>query len=191
MNRKPGPLLFFCLTFLFTIGFPSCDGPDYFALRDIERVEILDRANEIYLSAPASTSSDSIALIIFNKLVSFSINYPEGLMQSAWATSPPKPLMANEIIDIRIYCEQGIYGILPGENLATELNFGFFSSQGIPLADFIEELPNKGDQYYGGLEEIAIYFDSKPDPGTYQFTIEIEDNNGHIFSGNPLSLTWL
>ena len=191
MIKKPGVPLLFCLIVFLTIGFPSCERPDYMALRDIDRVEIFDRASSLFIYAPATTSSDSISLIIFNKVVSFSSHFSTGLMQSAWATSPSRPQLANEIVDIRIYCDLPLFGIAAGENLAPELLFGFYWSEGMPLADFLEEAPAKGEVYEGGLEDITVYFDTKPQPGTYQFTIEIEDNNGHVFSGNPPSLTWL
>lgn len=191
MKRKPGVYITLLLTLILTIGFPSCGGPDYIALRDIERVEIYDRTAEILLYNPVSTASDSISLIVFNKLVGFATNYHYGLMQSAWATSPPDPELANEITDIRVSCDQPIFGIMPGENLSTELYFGISSNHHSPIGDFLEELPSKGDYYYWGLEEIFIHFDSKPQPGVYQFTIEIEDNNGHIFSDSPPSITWL
>jgi len=192
MKRKQRILFLICITVFLTIGFPSCDS-DYAAFRDIVSVDIFDPITRKMLETPASTSSDSISLIIFIEIVEFSFNYiliPR-TMNEAWATSPLLPWMANEITDIRVYCDQSIYGIAPGENIALELGFGFYTSQKLPLAEYLELLPGKGEDYYGGLELIHVFFNSKPPTGFYTFTVEMEDNNGHILISTAPTLEWL
>ncbi len=190
MRLKPRATFLFFLTLLFAIGIPSC-GEDYVVFRDIKNVYILDREAGLYLGTPASTSSDSIALQIEIEFAQFSYNHNSipGMMSEAWATSPSTPMLANEITDIRIFCDHAIYGIPPGENMAAVLNFGLDYYQAT-LHDFLQMLPRKGEYTYG-IPPMEVYFNSKPDPGTYTFKVEIEDNNRHVFISSFPALEWL
>lgn len=191
MKQKPGPLFLICITIMLTIGFPSC-GSDYAAFRDIVRVDIFDPVAGRILESPAVTSSDSISLIILTKIVEFSFNHSRyrGTMTEAWATTPVSPLMANEITDIRIFCDQVIYGIEPGNNLSSELQFGYDVFK-FSLIEFLEMLPRKGEDYYWIIGQMQVFFQTKPPSGFYTFTVEMEDNNGHVFTATSPTLEWL
>lgn len=193
MQRKPGYLFLLCLTLIFTIGYPSCGGHDYAAIRDISDVDIFDPLTRQFLAAPATTTSDSISLIISMEVKEFSYNFIPGTMNEAWSFfQPSSPMMANEIRDLRIFCDREIYGIAPGQNLAPELLFGIYFSYKWPLSEFLEELPDKGDDCnYYCFDAMHVFFSSKPSPGFYTFTIEVEDNNGHLLTASAPTLEWL
>lgn len=183
MNRKPSPWIISCLTVLLFIGFPSCDGPDYAAIRGIDRIEVTDADNMI-IDHGDTTISDTIVLQVYPVLEYFAQNVG-GSMASAWALSPPDPWMANELVDIRVYCDKTIYGLPPGENLSPSLQFGYSAN----LSQYLDELPGKGDEAYR-FDPITIFLTSKPAPDAYTFTVEMEDNNGHVFISSSTAFRW-
>ncbi|MEO6133131.1 MAG: hypothetical protein ABIQ02_14920 [Saprospiraceae bacterium] len=191
MKQRLGTTILFILTILFTIGIPSCE-PDYAVYRNIEKVEIWDPLTRKILEIPALTSSDSIFLVISTQVDYFSLqhNQTSGTMNEAWATSPERSVMANEVRDIRIFCDHLIYGISSGQNLAPILMFDNYGFEKWPLAMLLDELPHKGDQVHIDVK-IFVFFNTKPDPGVYTFTVEMEDNNGHIFTSSSPALEWL
>ncbi len=188
MARKPRFVPLIILTLFLTIGIPSCGGPDYIAIRDIARVDVLDLSTYTFLQAPISTSSDSLVLVVKLDVHYFSFHV-DGTMQEAWAFQPPDPIMANEIMDIRVFCDQPIYGHAPQQNLASELLFGEPGYFRAPLEEYLARLPQKGETGY--VADIFIFLPQKPVSGTYTFTIEIEDNNGHIFIADVTGIEWL
>ena len=187
--RKNKLVYFLILTALMIIGVPSCDGPDYAAIRDIAQIKTLDLSTNSFLQDPGMTTSDSIALIVTMNIQLFSGVYFRGSLTEAWAFQPGDPEMANEITDIRVFCNKSIYGIPPGQNLAQELLFGDEYSSRLPLETLLEFLPKKGDDYFNSFE-ITIFLNGKPLPDIYLFTVEMEDNNGHIFTGTT-QVEWL
>ena len=189
MKRKSPSLLVFSLTLLFSLGIPGCDGPDYAAIRGIEKLSILDRETGNILGSLESTSSDSLALWIETEVVYFTYDSP-GSMSSALATSPPDPEMANELVDIRVFCDQPIFGFEPGQNIAPTLRFGYDNYQ-FTLTDYLSDIPGKGDVAYGWNFPISVFLNSKPEPGIYSFSVEMEDNNGHVFSSSSHLFNWL
>ena len=87
------------------------------AFRNIREVAIYDQETHQVWLTPYSTSSDSIALIVSMELSFFTDNnINHGMMNEAWATSPRDPILANEIIDIRLFCDKPIYAIPAGTN---------------------------------------------------------------------------
>lgn len=188
MHHNSRWLLIAFLTCFFSIGLPSCSS-DYVAFRDIEEIVINDLATGNIYSTPVITSSDSIALRVSLKLNYFTYGeiIPD-MMSEAWATSPEEPILANEIVDIRLYCNKPVYGILPGNNLMSELLIGYYYTEKYSITDFLEQLPSKGDRWFENI--IYLYFKGKPAPDTYIFNVEIEDNNGHIFSATAPELEW-
>ena len=193
MKRRTGYLFLLSLTIFFTIGYPSCDSPDYAALRDISDIDIFDPVNHQFLTEPASTTNDSISLVISMEIKEFSYNHIPGMMNEAFGYfHPPSPTMANEISDFRIYCDREIYGIAPGENIAPSLLFSIYLPYKWPLIEFLQELPNKGDNYgHYVFQQMHVFFSSKPATGVYTFTIEIEENNGHVLTATAPTLEWL
>ena len=185
--------MLFWMTLFLTIGYPSCDGPDYAALRDIRDIDIFDPVTRQFLSEPATTTSDSISLVISMEIKQFSYHSIPGLMNEAWGYfQPPSPVMANEITDIRIYSNREIYGIAPGENIAPMLLFSAYLPYKWPLTEFLEEQPDKGSSFgYYFYDQMHVFFSSKPSPGVYSFTVEIEDNNGHVLTASAPILEWL
>lgn len=191
MKRIQRPLILACLTLFLMIGFPACGGDDYAAIRGIASTHILDRTTNTFLSSPAITSSDSIILLINPEIDFFSFHPTvSGSMSEAIAFQPQDPWMANEIRAIRIYCNNLVYGIPAGQDLAGELLYGFDHSLKYSLEEYIASLPKKGDDYYHGSNEIYIFLPSKPASGDYVFSIEIEDNNGHVFMADFLNIQW-
>src|SRR5688500_16966769 len=187
MYRRPR-FLIILFTCIFAIGFPSC-GEDYIAFRDIEEVIIYDLETNSSHYTPLTTSSDSIALRVIMKVTSFTHNYIfSQLMNEAWATSPEEPILANEIINIRLYCDKPIYGIPAQTNIMGETLIGYDPSQKFSIGDFLTHLPSKGE--YWSFYDMFIFLDGKPTPGSYNFTVEIEDNNGHIFTAPAPTLEW-
>ncbi len=191
MQRKPGILVVFSLTMLLAIGVPSCGFSDYVAIRNVAQIDIIDPANQAFLPSPIVTTIDSLEMVIFSDLSFFTQHINPDLMTEAWATSPPDPIWANEIIDIRVFCDQPIYGISPGVNITPELLFVFESIHKLSLSEYLENLPHKGDMFSGGLSTLNVFFNSKPIPGIYTFTVEIEDNNGNVFSALAPTIEWL
>ena len=191
MKQKNRFLFILCLTGFFTVGVPGCE-PDYYAIRDITRVEIFDPVTRTFLHSPGSTTSDSISLVLSLEFVGFSMHHIRftGMMNEAWATSPEIPILANEIRDIRVFSDQPIYGFTLGENISSQLEFGFGSSENFTLSEYLEMLPGKGDSSYG-FSPLFVNFTSKPIVGFYSFTVEIEDNNGHVFTSTAPTLEWL
>jgi len=191
MKRKPGFFILLCLTIFLAIGVPAC-GPDYYAIRDIAKIEIFDPMSGIILGNPATTTSDSISLVIYMEFDGFSYYHIQtsGMMNEAWATSPEPPIMANEIKDIRIFCDQPIYGFASGQDIKEKLQFGYDNTVNFSLNDYLEILPNKGD-FGSGFGPIYVNFNTKPAPGDYTFTVEMEDNNGHVFTSTASTLQWL
>lgn len=187
MHHRPG-FLIIILTCLFTVGLPSC-GEDYVAYRNIHDVAIYDQeTNQVWLT-PYSTSSDSIALIVSMELSYFTDNniHPV-MMNEAWATSPSEPILANEIIDVRLFCDKPVYSIPAGTNIISEMLLGYYPEGKYSYPDFLEALPSKGSSW--AINDIYIFFREIPAPGVYTFTVEIEDNNGHIFIVSAPVLEW-
>ncbi len=191
MKRKPRILLLICLTGLLTLGIPSC-AEDYAVYRSIQSVEIMDALTGEIFATATTTYSDSIFLVIVTKIDYFSFQNIRfsGTMPEAWATSPEVPVMANEIRDIRIFCNNTIYGISPGQNLSPHLMFGYPWFEKWSLTMYLDQIPGKGDLSYGE-GRLYVFFSMKPDPGDYIFTVEMEDNNGHIFTSASPTLEWL
>lgn len=188
MHRRQRNLLLIILTFIFSIGFPSC-GEDYVAFRDIEEVGIYDLETKNVWLTPTTTSSDSLALRVLMRLSYFTFtDYVPDIMNEAWATSPEEPILANEITDIRVYCNESIFGIPAGNNLITEMLIGYDHFEKFIPEDFMEHLPKKGDRYL--VDRIYFFFQGKPTPGSYIFTVEIEDNNGHVFISSAPEIHW-
>ena len=189
MKRKARTLLLLFMTAIFTIGMPSCDGPDYAAFRGIRTVDFFDIATNNFISSPASITGDSMAMLIQPQVDFFTQAKFRGTMDEAWAFSPPDPIMANEITDIRITSDKDMYGIPAGQNLASTLTFGNEQNVKLSLHQFLEDYLEKGTIFYHN-EIIFVFFDGKPATGTYQFVIELEDNNGHVFTSGTSQLTW-
>jgi len=187
--RKNKLVYFLVLTALMTIGVPSCDSPDYAAIRGIANIKTLDLSTNAFLQDPGTTTSDSIALFVTMNIQLFSGVHFRGSLAEAWAFQQPDPEMANEITDIRVFCNKSIYGIPAGQNLSPELLFGEEYISRLPLEGLLEFLPKKGDEYFDTFE-ITIFLNSKPLPDIYLFTVEVEDNNSHIFTGMT-QVEWL
>ncbi len=193
MKRRPGFVILFCLIIFFMIGVPSCE-PDYVALRGLSYIEVFDYASRKILEEPAITSSDSISLLLYFELKSFSFNFVRtaGTMGETWATSPSLPVWANEIKDIRVFCNQPIYGLSAGDNLAGNLSYGFFTDEIWPFHEFLDKLPDKGEiSNHSLFQPLHIFLFSKPFSGIYIFTVEVEDNNGHVFIAASIPIEWL
>ncbi len=174
---------------LFTIGMPSCDGPDYAAFRGIQIADFYDVTTNNFIPPPASISGDSMILLIQPQIDFFTQFSMKGTMDQVWAFSPPQPTMANEITDIRIFSDQQMYGIPAGQNLSGNLSFGTASNVKLPLPVFLSDFLKKGSEFYYE-ETIFVFFNTKPASGTYHFVIELEDNNGHVFTATTSQLTW-
>jgi len=193
MKRRQGWFFLMMLTLVMTIGIPSCGGEDYAAIRDIRQVIIFDPEMHQPLLSPASTSSDTLILIVSNEIDFFSyhkMNVP-GTMSEAWAFRPANSWMANEITDIRVFCNQPIYGQPAHQNLADQLTFGNAFDFQLSLGMFLESLPDIRDDYDFTVNDFQIFLNTKPEKGTYIFTIEMEDNNGHVFVANTIPVEWL
>jgi hypothetical protein len=194
MKRKPGMLLILMITLFLTIGF-QCDEPSYVAIRDIAGIDIVDRTTNQVLLPPVSTSSDSLSLLVALELEDFvSNNLAFDLMNSAWADCPDgNSCMANEIVDIRVFCDKPIYNVSAGTNLAGLLTYiaeGWTDETLLP--EFLEQLPGKDEGYtYHNLERLTMNLNLKPPPDHYTFSVEIEDNNGHIFRATAPTIEWL
>ena len=119
--RKNKLVYYLILTALMTIGVPSCDSPDYAAIRGIGNIKTLDLSTNTFLQDPGTTTSDSIALFVTMNIQLFSGVHFRGSLAEAWAFQQPDPEMANEITDIRVFCNKSIYGIPAGQNLSPEL----------------------------------------------------------------------
>ena len=111
-------------------------------------------------------------------------------MTEAWAFSPSDPIMANEIRDIRIYCDRHIYGINAGGNIAPFLRFGSPYDMHSIMAEYIVNLPSKGDVGYG-INSIDVFLHPRTVAGSYTFTVEVEDNNKNVFTGTSPTIEWL
>ncbi|MFZ1677754.1 MAG: hypothetical protein WBP41_09085 [Saprospiraceae bacterium] len=194
MKRIPPWISLIVLTSLLTIGIPSCGSSDYAAIRDIRQVIIYDPVVNQSLASPASTSSDSLVFIIWNEIDFFSLNqiHFSGTMSEAWAFEPASPWLANEISDIRVYSDQPMYGHPSHTNLSDQLKFGSSINFQLSLDQFLKTLPHLGEDFDdSSIEEFQIFLNTKPQMGIYTFTIEIEDNNGHIFSANTIPINWI
>ena len=188
MHQRHRNLVLIFLTCIFSIGFPSC-GEDYVAFRDIEEVGIYDLETKNVWLTPTTTSSDSLALRVLMRLSYFTFtDYVPDIMNEAWATSPEDPILANEITDIRVYSNDSIFGIPAGNNLISEMLIGYSLFEKFTPDYFIEQLPEKGDRY--AIDIIYLFFQGKPIPGSYTFTVEIEDNNGHVFISSAPEVHW-
>lgn len=196
MKRKPGWFGLIILIFILTTGIPSCscDGPDYAAIRDIQEVIVFDWMQNKIIDVGISTTSDQLAIIILNEIQFFSLLefHIPGTMSEAWACDPSPPQIANQIVDIKVLCDQNFNGIPPQTNFAEQLQFGPNINLQSSLHLFLATLPkvkdNSDDFDY---RQFQIFLNSKPEPGTYRFTIELIDNNGHIFSGITKPIQWM
>ncbi len=190
MNLRPVFPIIFLLTLFLTVGF-QCDEADYAAVRDIFTVDILERSSGAVIMAPASTTSDSIVLVANNEYALFSSSLSRaGLMSSTWASANVDPILANEIVAIKVFCDKPIYGAAAGEDLAPKVFFGFDRVEEFSITEFVSLLPKKGEDGWW-WQETYVFFNTKPLADTYTFTIEFEDNNGHIFSATASPLQWL
>lgn len=189
MKGKARSLLLLLITALFTIGMPSCDGPDYVAIRGIQTADFFDVTSNNFIPAPAVISKDSMVIVIQPRVEFFTQFSFQGTMDQAWAFSPADPIMANEITDIRITSNKDIYDVPAGQNLSHVLQFSAWPDSKFSLSEFLEDYLEKGSEFYFN-ESIFVFFNGKPTPDTYQFVVEMEDNNGHVFTATTTQLTW-
>jgi hypothetical protein len=192
MNRKPGLFLILMITLFLTIGF-QCDEGSYIAIRGVSKVEIFDLvANEV-LQTPILTTTDSLALLISFELEQFaSHDFSFDLMNEAWADCYEGICLANEIIDIRVFCDKSIYNLPAGSNLAGLLTYKIRDlMESLSLPEFLDNLPGLNEGYYFEVfEGFTLNFPSKPAADVYTFSIEIEDNNGHDFTATAPPVDW-
>ncbi len=189
MKGKARTLLLLLISVIFTIGIPSCDGPDYAAFRGIQIADFFDIASNDFIPAPATITTDSMVILIQPRIDFFTQQTFQGTMDQAWAFSPTDPIMANEITDIRIFSNNDMYDVPAGQNLSNTLEFSTASNIKFSLSDFLADFLQKGSEFYNN-ESIFIFFKDKPAPDMYRFVIELEDNNGHVFTATTPTLSW-
>ena len=180
------------VTLFLTIGF-QCEEGGYIAIRGIDKVEIFDRITNEVLQTPVSTTTDSLALLISFELEQFaSYDFSFDIMNEAWADCSAGFCLANEIIDIRVFCDKPIYNLTPGINLAGLLTYKTRDiTEPLPLTEFLDILPALNEGYYFEVfEGFALHLPSKPVADVYTFSIEIEDNNSHVFTATAPPVDW-
>ncbi len=192
MQRKPGLVVIVMITLFLTIGF-QCEDGGYIAIRGVSKVEIFDRVSKEVLPAPISTTTDSLALLISFELEQFASNEVSfSLMDEAWADCPDGFCMANEITDIRVFCDKAIYNLPVNSDLAGLLTYRVQDIiESVALDEFLDILPGLNEGYYFGVfEGFTMNFPTKPAPDVYIFSVEIEDNNGHVFTASAPPVEW-
>lgn len=186
-------------TVFLSIGFPSCiDCPVSWQVGAIDFL-FTDAVSNDALTDTIATDSLKM-VILLNPVYTDYVHQASplyGTMNSAWAWSCGSEAVLEHAIETITITSNNVFNDLPSgtsinsklgqrhyADIAEPLDSAFF----MPIHEIIQQYFQAGASEYTG--DIALTFLEKPDSTRHQFSIEITDSIGNVFTGQSNEIIW-